>query len=122
MTLLSRIRTLFSPGRVASRASAEPAADIVLTNTGFELGARAVAWSSVRRIRTYKLDFETIDCVCLCFEVDGAAPLELSEESNGFNDFTDEMLERFPTIDTNWYATVMTPAFERNEAILFTAS
>ena len=98
---------------------AEPAPDVGLADGGFVFGARTIAWADVARIRTYKLDFDTIDCVCLSFELGAGDSVEVTEESNGFNDFTDEMLDRFPAIDRDWYTTVMTPAFERNEAILF---
>jgi hypothetical protein len=100
-------------------APVDPAADVGLTDQGFVLGARTIAWADIERIRTYKLDFDTIDCVCLSFELGAGDAVEVTEESNGFNDFTDEMLERFPAIDRDWYTTVMTPAFQRNEAILF---
>jgi hypothetical protein len=116
---LSWMKSMFSSAPARTEPSAESAPDVGLTDEGFTFGARAFRWSSVMRIRTYKLDFETIDCVCLRLELDAAPPLEVTEESNGFNDFMDAMLERFPSIDADWYATVMTPAFERNEALLF---
>jgi hypothetical protein len=113
---------MFSSAPARPEPPAEPAPDVEFTDQGFSFGAREVRWSSVVRVRTYKLDFETIDCVCLAFELDGSPPVEVTEESNGFNDFMDAMLERFPAIDADWYATVMTPAFERNETILFERS
>jgi hypothetical protein len=119
MSLLSRIKTLLSPTPAARVAPADPAPDIELSDDGFVLGARTVRWSSVVRIRTYKLDFDTIDCVCLSFELSDAPAVEVTEESNGFNDVTDELQVRFPGIAADWYTTVMTPAFERNAAILF---
>jgi hypothetical protein len=119
MSLLSRIKTLFSPAPAPRVAPVEPAPDIELSDDGFVLGARTVRWESVVRIRTYKLDFDTIDCVCLSFELNDAPAVEVTEESNGFNEVTDELQARFPGIAADWYSTVMTPAFERNETILF---
>src|SRR3954471_10157146 len=111
MRFLSRMKSMFSSAAAPSEPPAESAPDVELTEEGFTFGARSCRWSSVTRIRTYKLDFETIDCVCVAFELDDSPPVEVTEESNGFNDFTDELLERFPSIDADWYATVMTPAF-----------
>ena len=119
MRLLSRIRTLFSPAPVPAAVPAEPASDVELSADGFGCGARVVHWSDVVRIRTYKIDFVDIDCVCVQFELRGGPAVEVTEESNGFNDFVDELAERFPSIDPGWYATVMSPAFARNEAVLF---
>jgi hypothetical protein len=121
MGLLSRLRSVFSAS-AADELPAEPppAPDILLTDDGFTVGARTVRWSAVTRVTTYKIDFFAVDCICLSFELDGEPTLELTEESNGFNDFMDELHERFPTIPADWYATVMQPPFARNEAVLFT--
>ena len=99
--------------------SPEPAPDIEFDDDGFTVGPRDIRWASVVRIRTYKIDLFSVDCICLLFELDDESPLELTEESNGFNRFMDAMLERFPAIPPDWYATVMQPPFERNEAVLF---
>lgn len=119
MTLLSRIKSMFSAAHAVPDAPAGPACDIELTEDGFKYGERTILWSTVLRIRTYKLDLVTIDCICLWFELESEPPLEVTEESNGFTDFMDEVLVAFPSIPANWYATVMQPAFERNETILF---
>ena len=118
MGFLSRVRSMFS-ATPTEAAPAGPAPDLDLMDDGFALGTRAVRWSSVTRITTYKIDLVTIDCICLWFELDGAPPLEVTEESNGFNDFMDELIARFPTVPADWYATVMQPPFERNEAVLY---
>jgi hypothetical protein len=117
MGFLSRISSMFAAAK--PRAPEEPAADIELTEDGFTLGARSIRWSAVSRIKTYKIEFFSIDCICLLFELDGEPPLEVTEESNGFSGFMDELIERFPTIPPDWYGTVMQPPFERNEAVLY---
>lgn len=117
MSFLSRIRAMFSPPEPAEPG--EPAADIELDDEGFRLGARFTSWSEVVRIRTWKVDFGDIDCVCLSLELGQQSSVEVTEESNGFNDFTDELLIRYPSIDPDWYARVVTPPFQRNEAVLY---
>jgi hypothetical protein len=119
MTLLSRIKSMISGVYAVPDAPAGPACDIELTDDGFKHGDRMLHWATVIRIRTYKLDLVTIDCICLEFELDGEPPLEVTEESNGFNDLMDELLVAFPAIPADWYAAVMQPAFERNETLLF---
>jgi hypothetical protein len=118
MSWLSRIKAIFA----GLPPEPPPAADIGLTDDGFVFGSRTVGWSTVARIRTYKVDLFSVDCICLLFELDGEPPLEVTEESNGFNRFMDVLLERFPTIPPDWYGTVMQPPFERNEAVLFERS
>jgi hypothetical protein len=117
MSLLSRIKAMFAV--VTPEALPPPAPDIELTDDGFLFGARRIRWSVVRRIRTYKIELFSVDCICLWFDLDGEQPLEMTEESNGFNGFIDALLEAFPTIPPDWYGTVMQPPFERNEAVLF---
>jgi len=118
MAFLSRLRSMFSDAP-ASLESVEPAPDIELLDDGFASGTRLVRWSAVTRVTTYKIDLVTIDCICLRFDLDDDPPLELTEESNGFNVFMDVLVEQFPTMPPDWYATVMQPPFERNEAVLF---
>jgi len=110
---------MFSPGRAPAAVRSEPAPDIGLADEGFVFGEREVLWADVVRIRTYKLDLEDIDCVCVSFELDRSPLVEVTEESNGFNHLIDELLVQFPSIDADWYSRVLTPAFERNETVLF---
>jgi hypothetical protein len=117
MSLLSRIKAMFSV--VPPEALPPPAPDIELTDDGFICGARRLRWSAVLGIRTYKIDLFSVDCICLWFDLEGEQPLEMTEESNGFNGLIDALLEAFPTIPRDWYGTVMQPPFERNEAVLF---
>lgn len=111
-----------------SRSIPTPAPDrqIDLTDTGFEIRAvgaetaeTALQWDEIARIRTYKVDLHTTDCICLLFEQAAGLPVPVSEEWDGFIAFMERMRERFPTIPADWYETVMLPAFETNEAILF---
>ena len=110
---------MFSPAPAPAAVPVGPAPDIELTAGGFDFGARAVRWSEVVRIRTYKIDLVDIDCVCVHFELREGSPVEVTEESNGFNDFVDELGVQFPSIDSGWYATVLSQAFTRNDVVLF---
>lgn len=95
------------------------------TDDGFEVvlaGDRVatVCWREVSRITTYKLDLLTTDAICLLFDLGpGAKPVQVAEEWSGFQDLFARLKEEFPTIPEDWYATVMQPAFERNETVLF---
>jgi hypothetical protein len=121
-SLWSRARAAFGTGP----ALPGPNRTLTLTATGFEVAddltgrAEAVArWDEITRIRTYKVDLVTTDCICLLFERAAAEPLQVSEEWNGFVDLMEMMRERFPTIPSDWYEAVMQPPFERNETTLF---
>jgi len=108
------------------RRAPPPPAHVVRTSPeGFEVCARgsgeqeaSLRWDEVTRVRTYKLDLVTVDCICLLFERAGAAPVEVLEEWDGFVELMERMRERFPGIPADWYLKVMQPAFERNETIL----
>ena len=95
------------------------------TDDGFEVlragdPIATIRWREVSRIRTYKLDLLTTDAICLLFELGpGVKPVQVSEEWAGFADIFPRLREQFPTLAEDWYLTVMQPAFERNEAVLF---
>jgi hypothetical protein len=104
----------------------QPDRDIELTADGFEVRPHesstveaALRWDEIQRIRTYKLDLLTVDCICLLFERAAAPPIQISEEWNGFVALMEEMRLRFPGIPADWYESVMQPPFERNEATLY---
>jgi hypothetical protein len=117
MSLLSRIRAMFTAPSPESLPP--PAPDIELTDDGFVFGERRIRWSTIARVRAYKIDLFAVDCVCLLFEFDADPALEMTEESNGFLAFMDVMLDELPTIPPDWYDAVLQPPFERNETLLF---
>lgn len=81
--------------------------------------ALSVRWSAVRGIRTYKRDFYAHDMICLAFRVEGDRWVEIMETSPGFMEVGERMREAFPDITPSWYLDVMSPAFERNESVLY---
>jgi hypothetical protein len=122
MALWSRIRSLLS-----SRSKRDPR--IALVDGGFDMisieDGRVIAsvrWRSVLRIHTYKVDLTTTDCICLTFESNnGTAPVQVSEEWAGFAELFAPLAAAFPTIPPEWYAEVMTPAFQANHRVLYDA-
>lgn len=117
MSLLSRIRAMFTAA--PAEALPPPAPNIEPMDDGFVFGDRRIRWSTVVRIRAYKIDLFAVDCVCLLFEFDADPALEVTEESNGFLSLMDVMLDEFPTMPPHWYDAVLQPPFERNETLLF---
>lgn len=82
----------------------------------------SVRWADVTRIRTYKVDLITTDCICLLFELDnGQAPVRISEEWSGFADLFGPLAAAFPSIPSDWYVDEMTPAFETMHRVLYAA-
>ena len=80
----------------------------------------SIRWDQIDRITTYKLDLLTTDCICLLFEGRfDASPYQIHEEMMGFGQVFKALRDAFPGISEFWYFDVTTPAFERNETILF---
>jgi hypothetical protein len=120
MSLWSRAKSVFQ------RPSDATTHVVHVSSDGFKVCARGSAspeasmrWDEVICVRTYKLDLFTVDCICLLFERAGAAPVQVSEEWEGFVELMERMRERFPSIPSDWYMKVMQPAFERNETVLY---
>ena len=92
--------------------------DLIDTRNGHVIDQ--VAWATVSRIETYKLDLLTTDCICMLFTVgDGEKSVEVSEECGGFDEMRKALEAEFPDIPGDWYGEVMQPPFETNHMILF---
>jgi len=76
-------------------------------------------WKDCRKIVTYKDDLLTTDLICLEFELNDKKVFLAHEEQNGFQQLLGTLNAAFPSIDENWYAEVMQPAFETNFTILY---
>ncbi len=108
----------------------EPDPHVRLVDGGFDLISPVndgvvghVRWNELERIQAYKVDLLTTDCICLLFEFrDGKAPIQVSEEWQGFVELFTPMSARFPSISPNWYLEVMAPAFERKQTILYAST
>ena len=116
----SRIQSFF--GR---RRRADPI--VRVTDDGFTLldaktqtAIRAVRWTDVTRIQTYKLDLFTTDCICLLFESrSDQPPVQVSEEWKGFTDLFGPLSAAFPSIPQGWYGQVTLPPFETKRTVLY---
>ncbi len=75
-------------------------------------------WDDIVEIQTYKIDLLIYDDICLAFQAAGWWH-EISERDIGFSQLTKAMHDRFPSIDPQWYFTVMHPAFEPNQRTLW---
>jgi hypothetical protein len=78
-----------------------------------------VAWSDVRTIRTFKRDLFSHDVICLAFEIGDDEWIEAWESMVDFELVHQAMMKRFPDLPEDWYSTVMLPAFEANERVLW---
>jgi len=95
--------------------------DVFSIETGHVVAS--VRWRNVLRVHTYKVDLATTDCIWLTFELDnGTATVRISEEWAGFARLFEPLAAAFPTIPSEWYADVMTPAFKANHRVLYDAS
>ena len=93
-----------------------------LIKNGFEvthaLGVSVVEWSLIDKIVAYKVDLLTVDEIC--FEIDYLDKrLLITEESEGWENFLIELIDRIPEIDSKWEEKIIKPAFERNETELY---
>jgi hypothetical protein len=122
MTVWSRIQSLFGRRHRADPLVRVTSAGFALLDPNTKAVTRIVLWADVSRIQTYKVDLLTIDCICLLFEFrSGGPPVQVSEEWAGFPDLFAPVSEAFPSIPQNWYAEIMTPAFEAKRTVLYEA-
>jgi len=83
----------------------------------------SVLWNDIARVRAYKVDLLTTDCVCLLFELHSTpTAVQVTEEWDGFDALKAILPNRLPTIRRNWHSEVISPAFVRNESVIFETS
>lgn len=96
-----------------------------LHDAGFRCFARRrcheVRWSDIRLICTYKRDLFAYDLICIGFETSSGEFVEIDEQMNGFMAVVKQMEQTFPGIRSDWHRTVMLPAFEPNERVLWSS-
>ncbi len=82
-------------------------------------GAVRVNWASVHCIRVFKLDLLTTDEIRLSFDLDEPPhAFIVSEEQPGFEEFKCFVEKRF-AFPKDWWSNAVSPAFARNETVLF---
>ena len=94
------------------------ASDHGLTVWSNDRTRQALEWSSIEKIFTYKVDCYAYDSIWLAFVV-GKNEIHIHEEADGFEQLVQRMLTVFPSVDREWYATVMQPPFAENLIVLY---
>lgn len=118
----SRMRAYFKRSRNADPQIRLAAGGFDLVSTTDQRILTSVRWADVVRIQTYKVDLFTTDCICLLFELrDGRPPVQISEEWQGFADLFEPLSAAFPSVPSDWYMEVMSPAFETKHRVLYDA-
>jgi hypothetical protein len=105
---------------VPGRANFDHALDV--TSEGFVImtlkapakGQVGVEWSSIVAATAYKKDLITTDLVCVAFELEGGAFVEVHEEMKGWIEFCRAMPDCLPGAARweQWFMQITTPAFE----------
>jgi hypothetical protein len=86
-----------------------------------QTGSRSFSWNSVSKVKTFKRDLCTFDCICLAFETpDGW--VEFNEDMQGWSNLLDQLQSHLPGFppQQDWWPKVMQPAFATNERQLWT--
>ena len=83
---------------------------------------REVFWKDVERIRVYKKDLFTYDCIYLAFDLNNSSTFEIDEELEGFKETMGILPGVFKDIDEEWFFDVAFPAFETNMKTVWTRS
>jgi len=95
---------------------------IELTENGFQVNydeeIKQFEWSEIKKLTGFKVDRLTTDDICLKVESDNKVSFA-TEEFEGWRNFMNELLNKFPQIDKNWEENIAIPAFERNETELY---
>jgi hypothetical protein len=81
-------------------------------------GAKDILWKDIQEINAYKDDLMTYDVICLDIILTDSV-VKITEEVEGWSDFTEKLNKVFPAIDKEWYINIMLPAFETNFITLF---
>lgn len=97
-----------------------------LHDVGFRCFARKrcddVRWSDVCLIRTYKRDVFAYELVCILFETNSGANVEIDEKMTGFGAIIKRLAKEFPNIPADWFDRVAFPPLKANERILWQSS
>ncbi|MBE9660570.1 hypothetical protein [Mucilaginibacter myungsuensis] len=77
-----------------------------------------IFWDSISEVNVYKVDLMTIDDIVMEITYNDRL-LKITEETEGWNDFTDRLEQRFPTIPNDWWQKVVQPAFATNFTTIY---
>lgn len=78
-----------------------------------------VYWDEIQRITAYKEDIYTFDEIHLVFDTKENIQLTVNESLEGWHQLLLHLNTAIPKIDPNWLMKIATPAFERNETVIY---
>jgi len=87
---------------------------IRIDQDSFSTHGRAVPWSTIRAVSTFKRDLWAHDEICVAFEISVGSWVIVAETETGFEELTKEIERRFPVIPPDWFREVALPAFQEN--------
>jgi hypothetical protein len=98
---------------------------IKLLDKGFcissKTGIKDILWNDVNELHAYKKDLLTYDEICINIILPKSI-ITITEEIEGWVEFIEKMNKVFPSINKEWYADIMLPAFKTNFTILYKKS
>lgn len=85
-----------------------------------KLGDRTleIFWDSITEISVYKVVSMTIDDIVMEI-IYNDRMLKITEETTGWNEFTDRLEKEFPSIPSDWFQKVTHPAFATNFTTIY---
>lgn len=95
---------------------------IKLFDKGFciniKTGVKDILWNDIKELHAYKIDLLTYDEICIDIVLPELV-ITITEEIEGWVEFTEKMNKVFPSINKEWYGDVMLPAYKTNFTILY---
>ena len=87
---------------------------------GSEGSAWSIRWAGVSKVFAYKFDNFAFDTIYICVQTPDEG-VDISEDDAGFKEFVQKMSESLSPFKTDWRYSVVRPAFERCETVLYPA-
>lgn len=81
-------------------------------------GKRKICWKDIESLEGYKRDLMTIDQICLDIVLKETI-ITISEDTEGFGPFIEELKKQFPSIDKDWDWKITQTPFATNLTVLF---
>ena len=81
-------------------------------------GKRTIYWEEIERVDAYKRDLGTIDEILLDITLPETT-ISISEDTEGFSVFVEELKNQFPSIDKEWDWKIAQPPFATNFTVLY---
>lgn len=92
-------------------------------DTGFSLtdhmGETRYNWTDIETVFGYKEDRYTTDDICLDVFTSNKYCIKLTENTPGWYQFNERLIQHIPTISSSWDGEIAVPAFERKLTLLF---